>query len=390
MKENVENGIYGLDARRTDVLIHARNVESAAFDQIKTIRTHPSMKGLIAIMPDVHGGAGCVIGFTGKFNNSVIPNIVGVDIGCGVITYRLPKNIALDLPAIYDFIEHAIPSGFNSRTIMVGMPKSMRNTIDRCEKLVKDKGLKANPSLQAGTLGGGNHFIEIERSPRTGDTYLTIHSGSRKFGLEIAKYHQAKARKLMKDTGIIVPRDLEYLPHNLGGKEYLSDMMLAQDYASLNRMIMLNAILTHMGLRYDVTSAIESIHNFISPRDKIVRKGAISAHENEKVVIPLSMGKDGGIVLGGGLGNKSYNYSAPHGAGRLFGRREMKRKLKSGELTMPNFEASMCGVYTKAVVEGTIDESPAAYKSEDVIMDYLEETVNVEDIARPIMAYKAI
>lgn len=381
--------MYNIDTREISTLIHADNIESSAFDQIKTIKHHPSLIGLIAIMPDVHAGAGCVIGFTGKFGNSIIPSIVGVDIGCGVLTYRLPADADLDLEAIYTFIAREIPCGFNSHTHMKNMPAHMRDTIVKCEKLVKEKKLKANPAIQAGTLGGGNHFIEIERSPETGETYLTIHSGSRKFGLEVAKYHQNKAKKLVEGMGITVPRDLEYLPMDNGGKEYYADMQLAQEYAKLNRMLMLLPILDFIGVRYSKIKSIESVHNYISPRDKVARKGAISAHLGEMVVIPLSMGKDGGIVIGSGLGNTKYNNSAPHGSGRMFGRKEMKRRLKSGEVTMDGFEDVMDGVYSESVCEGTIDESPFAYKPFEQIEKYLKETVNIVDIARPILAFKS-
>ena len=381
--------MYSINTNNVGILVHAKDIDSKAYDQIKTIKKHPSMRGLIAIMPDVHAGAGCVIGFTGTFNKSVIPNIVGVDIGCGVITYKLPKNIELNLPALYAFIENNIPTGFNKRNKAMRFDSNQKSTIKECEQLVKTLNLKANPSLQAGTLGGGNHFIEVERSPTTGDTYVTIHSGSRKFGLEIAKYHQTKAKTLMKEMNISVPKDLEYLPMNLGGNEYLSDMHLAQDYASLNRRLMLNSILKHLNVKYDAVQLTESVHNYISERDNIVRKGAISAHKNTKVVIPLNMGKDGGIILGRGLGNKNYNYSAPHGAGRVSARNVLKRQLKSGEISMEMFKDSMEGIYSNSVCEQTIDEAPLAYKPLSSIEEHLKETVEIVDIARPIMSLKA-
>lgn len=380
--------MYHINTNKVAVLIHAKDVDSSAYDQINTIKKHPAFYKLIAIMPDVHKGMGCVIGFTGTFNNSIIPTIVGVDIGCGVITYKLPKNIELDLPALYAFIENNIPTGFNKHNKAMRFDSNQKATIKRCEKLVQSKKLNANPSLQAGTLGGGNHFIEVERSPTTGDTYITIHSGSRKFGHAVANYHQAKAKELMKEKNISVPKDLEYLPMNLGGNEYLNDMYLAQDYASMNRRLMLNSILKYLNVKYDAVQLTESVHNYISERDNIVRKGAIAAHKNTSVVIPLNMGKDGGIILGRGLGNKNYNFSAPHGAGRVFARNVLKRQLKSGEISMEEFKTSMDGVYGK-ISKGLIDEAPLAYKPLSSIEEHLKETVEIIDIARPIMSFKA-
>ena len=381
--------MYKLKTNRTGVLIHADNVDSKAFDQIKLIANHPSLKGLISIMPDVHAGAGCVIGFTGKFGNSVIPNIVGVDLGCGVISHALLlKN--LDLPAIYDYIEKNIPAGFNSHKHRVAVNKDENEVINDCEDLVSSLKLRANPSLQAGTLGSGNHFIEIEESETTGNRYLTIHSGSRKFGLEVAKYYQRKAKELMKSMNISVPNDLEYLPLGKGqlGEDYMRDMRLAQRYADVNRKLMMKPILEFIGLSYDEKYVTSSVHNYISDRDNIIRKGAISAYCHEPVVIPLNMGKDGGIILGTGLGNKDYNFSAPHGAGRVAGRNVMKKKLKSGEITMQQFNDTMRGIYSRSVVEGTIDESSMAYKPFETIKEHLEETIDIVDIARPIMSFK--
>lgn len=381
--------MYTLKNNQTGILVHADNVESVALDQIKLIGSHPSIKGLIAIMCDVHFGKGCVIGFTGKFGTSVIPNIVGVDIGCGVTTHNL-MHIKLDLPAIYNFIEKSIPTGFKSNDHRVKMNNEEVKVIFDCEALVKKLKLEADPSLQAGTLGGGNHFIEIEQSESTGQQYLTVHTGSRKFGLEVAKYYQRKAKELMKAMNISVPQDLEYLPLGDGqlGDDYMRDMRLAQRYADVNRSIIMKSIVESMGLYYYKKDSITSVHNYISERDNIIRKGAISAHCHEPVVIPLNMGKNGGIVLGEGLGNKDYNYSASHGAGRSFGRNVMKRKLKSGEVTMKQFNDEMRGIYSESVVEGTIDESPMAYKTFESIRKYLEETITITDIARPIMSFK--
>lgn len=386
--DSVES-MYRMKNNNTTVLIHATDIESSAYDQIKTIQRHPAIHGLVAIMPDVHAGAGCVIGYTGRFKNAVIPNIIGVDIGCGVLSYKLPSDIELNLKDTYNFIHNNIPSGFNSHETPIGLPnKLFKNVVGDCSTRVQSLKLRANPELQTGTLGGGNHFIEIEKSDSTGDTYVTIHSGSRKFGLEIAKYHQNKAVELMKKTAISVPKGLEYLPLEMGGDEYVKDMYLAQRYADVNRYMMLTPILKFINVNFNQNNVIHSVHNYLSPIDNIARKGAISAMKDEKVVIPLNMGKDGGIIIGNGVGNKNYNFSAPHGAGRVAGRGELKRRLKSGEISMEMFQESMDGVYSEAVVDNTIDEAPLAYKPFDNIRQHLMETVEISDHAKPILSFK--
>ena len=383
--------MYGLkgEGKEIPVLIHAENVESGVYNQINNIKFHPFIKAPIAIMPDCHKGYGVPIGTTLRFKDAVIPNIVGVDIGCGVLSYKLPRSIELNLPEIYDFIESNIPAKHLSHSKPLKAPSSVfKKVLNDCDILAKKLKLPANPLLQAGTLGGGNHFIELEKSDKTGDVYITIHSGSRKFGLEVATYHTNKAKNLMKALGISVPKDLEYLPMELGGNEYLIDMYLAQHYANANRYMMLLPILKFIDVEFIQDNVIHSIHNYISPRDDIVRKGAISAHVDEDVVIPLNMGKDGGIILGKGLGNKSYNYSAPHGAGRVKGRAALKRELNAGAISLEMFKDSMGGIYTKTVTNKYIDEAPLAYKPLSQIEKYLKETIKIVDHAKPILAFK--
>lgn len=382
--------MYRIKGNEIPVLIHADNIESGVYDQINTIKFHPAMRAPIAIMPDCHQGYGVPIGFTGRFKDAVIPSLIGVDIGCGVLSYKLPTEIELDLPVIYEFIENNIPAGFNSHPSPPSPINEFKNIIGDCETLTSELELECNPALQAGTLGGGNHFIEIEQSELTGDRYITIHSGSRKFGLEIATYYQNKAKQLMKQMQISIPRDLEYLPMELGGNDYIEHMTLAQWYADINRHLMLKSILRLLDVKYIDDNVIESIHNYISPRDNIVRKGAISAHVDEDVVIPLNMGKDGGIIIGKGLGNKSYNYSAPHGAGRVKGRAALKRELNAGAISLEMFEDSMKGIYTKTVVARCIDEAPLAYKPLAQIEKYLKETIEIIDHAKPILAFKGV
>ena len=391
---------YEIMSNNTGVKIYADIIEEGAKNQIDLIVAHPAIKGLVVIMPDVHAGAGCVIGFTGKFKDSVIPNIVGVDIGCGVLTQRLTgKNI--DFAKLDAYIRRNIPLGFNSRDIdyvsiekiFEGLPMESREQINdaytSADGFLSRNGIKSKtvPVQQMGTLGGGNHFIEIEKGSED-ELYLTIHSGSRNFGLKVATYFQQRAKKIAEEMNIKVPQDLEYLPLSFGGCDYLDWLSVAQSYAHCNRLVMLNIILRFLGEEYDVNKIVESTHNYISKRDGIIRKGAISAHKDEKVVIPLNMGK--GIVLGKGKGNKDYNWSAPHGAGRLYGRKDMIRKLDSGTFhSMEEYKGAMEGIFTTSISRETFDESPFAYKPLESIVTYLEETVEIEQVAKPVYNLKA-
>lgn len=395
---------YGIRTNNVGLKIHAGIIEEMAKKQIDLIVSHPAIRELVAIMPDVHAGAGSVIGFTGKFGNAVIPNIVGVDIGCGVLTYRLECD-SIDFEKLDDYIRKNIPTGFNSRKsdwisrqeLSDMLPMKLRQQIDnvskRADDFIRGNAIKSNtlPSQQIGTLGGGNHFIEVEKG-NDGELYLTIHSGSRNFGLKVSNFYQDMAQKIVKEMNINVPKDLEYLPLSYGGSNYLLNAKLAQEYARINRMAMMHIILRFLGEDRDdgweEERMIESVHNYISNRDGIIRKGAISAHQNEAVVIPLNMGA--GIIIGVGKGNKDYNWSAPHGAGRLYGRKDMLRKLDSGKFySMEAFKESMKGIFTTSINRETFDESPFAYKPFDSISDYLDETVSVKQVAKPVYNLKA-
>ncbi len=391
---------YEVIKNNVGLKIHASVIDDEARKQVDLIVGHPAIKDLVAIMPDVHAGAGCVIGFTGRFKGAIIPNIVGVDIGCGVLTYGL-RSKKIDFAKLDDYIRKNIPTGFNSRNsdwisnqeFFDKLPMKLRQQIydvsSRADSFLKSSVIETNtrPVRQIGTLGGGNHFIEIEKG-KDDELYLTIHSGSRNFGLKAATYYQNMARKIIEEMNISVPKDLEYLPMSYGGINYLLTAKLAQEYAHCNRMTMMHTILRFLGEEYDAEKSVESVHNYISDRDNIIRKGAISAHKGEKVVIPLSMGD--GIVLGVGKGNDNYNWSAPHGAGRLYGRKDMIRKLDSGNFhSMKEFEDSMRGVFTTSLGRNIFDESPFAYKHLDSIETYLNETVCVEQIAKPVYNLKA-
>ena len=380
------------------VLIHADVIEDVAREQVETIKDSPAFKGLIAIMPDVHAGAGCVIGFTGKFDKAVIPNVVGVDIGCGVSCYKLGQcDILYDV--LDKKIREVVPLGFNNQPNRKWMNKLDKGLLDEIGAIDFDACVfygnypeveqSSEPVAQLGTLGGGNHFIEIDVDS-AGNKYLIVHSGSRNFGLKVANYFQKKAKQLCKDMLIETGKDLEYLPMKVGGSDYIKWLHVAQKYAHLNRKVITKNILNAIGITFDEGRYFESVHNYISGKDGVVRKGAISAHVGEQVIIPLTMAD--GCVLGKGKGVSKYNYSAPHGAGRTAGRKEMQRRLANpgnSLITMKNFEDRMDGIYSTSISSKTIDESPFAYKHYDSIRKHVEETVDVEMIIKPVYNLKS-
>jgi tRNA-splicing ligase RtcB len=351
-------------------------------------------------MPDAHYGSGCVIGFTGRFaNGSVIPNIVGVDIGCGVLTYNLGK-IDIDFYKFDMFVRENIPLGFMFRDKPLRLQVlninddckemyQMPEICDQTDKFITDKSCKtkSTPILQMGTMGSGNHFIELEKGIDD-SIYLTIHTGSRNFGKQVADYFQKVAKQICSDMNIVLPKDLEYLPITAGGSEYLQYLHLAQNYAILNRMAITLVLLKFFNQTYDKSRVIESVHNYIDASG-IIRKGAISARKGEPVTIPLNMGQ--GVILGIGLGNPDYNFSAPHGAGRAFGRKEMFRKLDKGEegFSMEAYNKSMEGIYSSSICYNTFDESIFAYKPFGAIEKHLKETITITETLRPIYNIKA-
>jgi len=391
--------MYTLATRETPVMIHAPSLDPKAQEQIRDIAGHPALKGLIAIMPDAHAGMGCVIGFTGRFDQAVIPNIVGVDIGCGVASCPLPGVERIDFAALDSHIRERIPLGMVQREDpsffdSLPAPEELRRTARQlCEHLeetffrAERVGRHLPPLLQLCSLGGGNHFIEIDRSETHGGCHLVLHSGSRNLGKRVAEHFQAKAAAVTAQMGVKVPRGLEYLPLEAGGSDYLRLMKLSQAYARHNRRFMLATILAFFGLDFSEDQVTESVHNYIAEDDGVIRKGAIRAHEGERVIIPLNMAE--GTLLGRGRGKTTYNCSAPHGAGRKHGRREMFRMLDSGDHTMDDFAASMTGIFTTSICRETFDESRFAYKDLADIEPFLAETVEVTDRLKPIYNLKA-
>ena len=404
-----------------DLKIFTTNIEQKAVEQIDLLlEQKPFENCKVRIMPDVHAGKGCVIGFTADLGDKVIPNIVGVDIGCGMLCVEL-GNIELNLELLDKVINEVIPSGRNIREQKL-MDFEKINELYCLRELKETK--KFNRAI--GTLGGGNHFIEIDVDDE-GNKYLVIHTGSRNMGKQVADYYQNLAIELCSGKEEMYQRkeeiiktykedgrkseiqnalkDLikEYqekkpnLPNDLCFLEgkyrdmYLRDMRICQEYASLNRLHIAKEILMdYFKLTYVpeidfppvMDNRFETIHNYISFEDNIVRKGAISAKEGEKVLIPINM-RDGSIIAIG-KGNEDWNKSAPHGAGRIMSRNKAKEVFKLDE-----FKKSMEGIYTTSVVEETIDEAPFVYKPMQEIIDNIKDTVEIQKIIKPIYNFKA-
>jgi len=390
--------------------IFTDNIEGKAIEQIELLLKQDAFKdSKVRIMPDVHAGKGCVIGFTGDLGNKVIPNVVGVDIGCGMFCANLGK-IKIDFKKLDDFINNNIPSGMN-----VNKNKIADFDLTRlyCYNKLKNYQWIEN---SIGSLGGGNHFIEIDVSD-DGDNYLVIHSGSRNLGVQVANYYQDLADQIcnhdlleyekkrnevlttykklgkaqeMQPTLIALKKELEEnknkMPYELAyleGKqreEYLHDMKLCQEFAILNRYTTAKSIADYMGWSLD--NYFESVHNYISFKDNIVRKGAISAQKGEQVIIPINM-RDG-CIIGVGKGNEDWNNSAPHGAGRVMSR------MKAMEIIdLEEYKKSMENIYTTSVTEETKDEAPFAYKPIEEILEHIVPTVEVIKIIKPVYNFKS-
>ena len=394
----------------SDLKIFTNNIEAAAYEQIQTLIKQPAFSDCkVRIMPDVHAGTGCVIGFTADLGDKVIPNIVGVDIGCGMATVELGK-IDIDYDKLDRVIRENIPSGMSvhdddfSTRYLTRLAIGSLDRLRCADKLINTPWLK----LSMGSLGGGNHSIEMDED-NEGNKYLIIHTGSRNLGKQVAEIYQDLAintiysekeertelinklksegrekdiqtelSKLKIDMSLKPPKQLCYLT----GKDrddYLHDMRVCQHFAKNNRMSIADRILGRMGWHWDY--AWHTMHNYIDDKN-MVRKGAISARKNERLLIPINM-RDG-CILGIGKGNPDWNYSAPHGAGRIMSRREARERIP-----MDIYERSMEGIYTTSVNEGTIDESPMAYKPMAEIVENIKDTVDILKVIKPIYNFKA-
>lgn len=400
--------MFKIEGKYTTALCYATVVEEEAIEQVRRMCDYPLTEGSrVRIMPDVHAGKGCTIGTTMTVVGKACPNVVGVDIGCGMYTVKL-NDAVLDFERI-DEAAHYIPSGMN---VWEGRQERFDLTALRCFRSLKDT-RRLERSL--GTLGGGNHFIEIDRAS-DGTYYLVIHSGSRNLGKQVAEIYQQlaidlhkgkedyfrqrdeiiqtykaegrrkeiqntlkKLEKQYRDKEPAVPEDLCWL---YGGflEDYLHDVAICQEFARRSREKMAEILLARTGMTG--SDAFHTVHNYIDVDEMILRKGAIAAHKGEKVLIPINM-RDGS-VLAVGRGNPEWNFSAPHGAGRV-----MSRKKAFEDLSLEEYAQTMVGIYTTSVNEKTLDEAPMAYKRLEDIIGVIEESVDVIDIIRPVYNFKA-
>lgn len=393
--------------------VYIDTVEDTAEEQIKTLCDQSFAEGCkIRIMPDVHAGAGCVIGFTADLGARVIPNIVGVDIGCGMLTVDLGFN-DVDFEKLDRIIREKIPSGKDVQPGRLIRLPEIQNL--HCYRELKDaKRLERS----VGSLGGGNHFIEIDVDDE-GRRYLVIHSGSRNLGKQVADIYQKMAieihrgieeywaerdrvineykaqgrrkeieatlkemKKAFQLKVTEVPEELCYLEGKYRDM-YLHDMQFCQQFAHLNRFMMAKLILNNLfGKEVEDFEHFETVHNYIDMESNIIRKGAVSAQEGEKLLIPINM-RDGSLICVG-KGNEDWNCSAPHGAGRLFSRNTAKDKF-----TVEEFQKSMEGIFSTCISDRTLDESPMAYKNMDDIVNNITPTADIIKVIKPVYNFKA-
>jgi len=381
-------------------------LEEKAAEQIKAVCDQAAFADCrIRIMPDVHAGMGCTIGTTMTITDKIVPGMVGVDIGCGMETVAL-ADTQIDFQKLDAFIRRNIPCGREVRK----EPHALNDQIDlsrlRCSPYVNLE--RARRSI--GTLGGGNHFIEVDRG-ENGELYLVVHSGSRHIGNEVAKYYQEEGRKalwggarhqvdaavaalkaqgrfqeiqsavdeLRREHEITVPRDLAYVEGKLF-EDYIHDMKLIQHFADLNRKAMVREILN--GMELTAAEQFTTVHNYIDTDNMILRKGAVAAYAGQKLLIPINM-RDGSLICIG-RGNPDWNCSAPHGAGRIMSRKEAFKKL-----SLEDYRREMAGIYTTCVDRATLDEAPMAYKGIDEILSHIGPTARILERITPVYNFKA-
>ena len=371
-------------------ICYTNELEGAAREQIQAVCDRPEFAGCkIRIMPDVHAGKGCTIGTTMTIRDKIVPGMVGVDIGCGMETVELAER-EIDYAKLDALIREKIPYGREIRDI----PHPLNSEIDLTQLRCADQVNLDRAVRSIGSLGGGNHFIEVDQAG-DGRLFLVVHSGSRHLGTEVADYYQNEGRRalwggakhqiqetitaLKKEHELDIPKDLAYVEGKLFD-DYIHDMKLTQQFAVLNRKAMVDVILEGMGLT--AVDIFTTIHNYIDTDAMILRKGSVSAKKGEKLLIPINM-RDGSLICIG-TGNEEWNCSAPHGAGRL-----MSRRAALNTLSMEEFQNEMKGIYTTCVVPDTLDESPMAYKSIEEIVSQIGPTAIIVERIRPVYNFKA-
>lgn len=357
-------------------------VDQYAISQLQMICDQESSKGCrIRVMPDVHPGKVGTIGLTMTIGEKIIPNLIGIDIGCGMTLAQI-KGKKIEYQKLDTVIRDSVPSGFSIRANAHRFTGEFDFDALRCVKHIRTD----NALLSLGSLGGGNHFIEADKDD-DGNLYIVIHTGSRHLGKEVTEYYLNEGQKYLKANGIEVPYEIIWLEGVLM-EDYLHDLQVVQQFASLNREIILDELLK--GMKWKILDTYECIHNYVdaSPDTldtfgtSMLRKGAISANAGEKVIIPINMCD--GIILGTGHGNPEWNCSAPHGSGRI-----MKREEVKNHFTVSSFKSEMKGIYSSCIGKDTLDEAPFAYRSLEDITDVIGETVTIDRIIRPVYNFKA-
>ena len=357
-------------------------IDQYAISQLQMICDQESSKGCrIRVMPDVHPGKVGTIGLTMTIGEKIIPNLIGIDIGCGMTLAQI-KGKKNEYQKLDTVIRDSIPSGFSIRSKAHRFADNFDFDSLRCASHIRtDKAL-----LSLGSLGSGNHFIEIDKDDE-GNLYVVIHTGSRHLGKEVTEYYLSEGQKYLKNKGLEVPYEITWLEGELMA-DYLHDLQVVQEFASLNREIILDELVK--GMKWKVLDSYECIHNYVDATNEtrdtfgspMLRKGAISAKKDEQVIIPINM-RDG-IILGTGLGNADWNCSAPHGSGRI-----MKREDVKNSFTVSTFKSEMKGIYSSCIGKDTLDEAPFAYRPIDEIIEVISDTVTINKIIRPVYNFKA-
>lgn len=411
MSEIKESNYIEITGKYNTAKVFTNELDELSREQIETFCNQQFTEGSkIRLMPDVHAGAGCTIGTTMTINDKIVPNLVGVDIGCGmetvVINSETKEAKDFDPVRIDKIINEQIPGGMNIRDTEHEFVNKIDIDSIRCPAIDKNRARKS-----IGTLGGGNHFIEANRDKKN-NLYIVVHSGSRHLGTEIAEYYQEQAwqqlngnkkvdiekiilqlktegrekeiqgtvSKLKSQVITTIPKELAYVNEELFDN-YIHDMKITQAFALINRKAMMQIILDGLEIK-EVSEQFSTIHNYLDTEQMILRKGAVSAKKGEKLIIPINM-RDGSLICEG-LGNSDWNFSAPHGAGRI-----MSRKKAFASLKMEDYKNAMQGIYSTSVSEHTLDESPMAYKSMDNILAHIKETAKVLHIIKPVYNFKA-
>ena len=369
------NGVY-TSAKIFNTNTTEYSIDNYAQAQLQVLCDHKAFENCtIRVMPDVHPGKVGTIGFTSTLGKRILPNVIGIDIGCGMSLAKI-KGKTKEFQKLDVVIRNNVPSGFSIRKNI----HHMADTIDLSKLYCYKHIFEEKALLSLGTLGGGNHFIELDIDDEN-NTFLVIHSGSRHLGKEVTDYYLTEGQKYLKGNGIDVPYEMTYLEGALM-EAYLHDLEIVQEFAALNREIMIAELAKYM--KWKILESYSCIHNYVdfSTDTPVIRKGAISAKCGEPAIIPINM-RDG-IILGTGLGNPEWNYSAPHGAGRI-----MKREDVKANYTVSTFKSAMKGIYSSCISKDTLDEAPFAYRDIESIKEAINETVTIEKVIKPIYNFKA-